>query len=200
MAQIHTPEAHAITGGSRSVLVGDIDSGMDFEHPDLAPNYDAANSTDCSSGAPATLPPDNDLLGHGTHTAGTIAAALERRRHRRCRAERADRRASRPISAGLLPVSGDDRLRVHVGRHAPHGRHATTATSPTRGCSTAATIPSNGRSGTRSGGRSSSRCSQGVVVVAAAGNFADDLAHPTQDIISPDTGRARCGGSATTAP
>jgi subtilisin family serine protease len=28
--------------------------------------------------------------------------------------------------------------------------------------------------------------SQGVVVVAAAGNFADDLAHPTQDIISPD--------------
>ena len=30
--------------------------------------------------------------------------------------------------------------------------------------------------------------SQGVVVVAAAGNFADDLAHPTQDIVSPDTG------------
>ncbi len=30
--------------------------------------------------------------------------------------------------------------------------------------------------------------SRGVVVVAAAGNFADDLAHPTQDIISPDTG------------
>jgi lantibiotic leader peptide-processing serine protease len=75
MAQIHTPEAHAITGGSRSVLVGDIDSGMDFTHPDLAPNYDAANSTDCSSGAPAALPPDNDLLGHGTHTAGIIAAA-----------------------------------------------------------------------------------------------------------------------------
>src|SRR5207247_10594606 len=75
MGQIDTPEAHAITGGSRSVLVGDIDSGMDFTHPDLAPNYDAANSTDCSSGAPATLPPANDLLGHGTHTAGTIAAA-----------------------------------------------------------------------------------------------------------------------------
>ena len=31
MAQIHTPEAHAITGGSSSVLVGDIDSGMDVE-------------------------------------------------------------------------------------------------------------------------------------------------------------------------
>src|SRR5439155_2002025 len=29
---------------------------------------------------------------------------------------------------------------------------------------------------------------QGVTVVAALGNFEDDLAHPTQDIISPDTG------------
>jgi subtilisin family serine protease len=75
MAQIHTPEAHAIAGGSSSVLVGDIDSGIDFQHPDLAPNYDAANSTDCSSGAPAPLPSGNDLLGHGTHTAGTIASA-----------------------------------------------------------------------------------------------------------------------------
>jgi hypothetical protein len=46
MAQIHTPEAHAVTGGDRSVLVGDIDSGLDFTHPDIAPNYDAANSAD----------------------------------------------------------------------------------------------------------------------------------------------------------
>ena len=28
----------------------------------------------------------------------------------------------------------------------------------------------------------------GVTVVAALGNFSDDLAHPTQDVISPDTG------------
>jgi lantibiotic leader peptide-processing serine protease len=75
MRQIHTPEAHAITGGSPEVLVGDIDTGLDFTHPDLAPNYDAANSTDCSSGAPAPLLPGNDVFGHGTHTAGTIAAA-----------------------------------------------------------------------------------------------------------------------------
>src|SRR5712691_214510 len=43
MKQIHAPEAHKITGGSRSVLVGDIDTGMDFKHPDLKPNIDFAN-------------------------------------------------------------------------------------------------------------------------------------------------------------
>ncbi|MEO6715607.1 MAG: S8 family serine peptidase [Mycobacteriales bacterium] len=75
MRQIHTPEAHAITGGSRSVLVGDIDTGLDFTHPDLAANYSAADSADCSSGAPTPLLAGNDVNGHGTHTAGTIAAA-----------------------------------------------------------------------------------------------------------------------------
>ena len=73
MVQIHVPEAHAINSGSPSVVVGDIDTGLDFTHPDLAPNYDAANSVDCTSGAPAPLLPGNDVNGHGTHTAGTIA-------------------------------------------------------------------------------------------------------------------------------
>ena len=76
MAQIHAPEAHAITGGSPAVLVGDIDTGLDYTHPDLAPNVDSADSVNCVSGAPvpgaAAAMDDN---GHGTHTAGTIAAA-----------------------------------------------------------------------------------------------------------------------------
>src|SRR5436305_3502807 len=33
--QLRTPAAHAITGGSPAVLVGDIDTGTDFNHPDL---------------------------------------------------------------------------------------------------------------------------------------------------------------------
>ena len=75
MAQIHAFEAHAISGGSPSVVVGDVDTGLDFNHPDIKPNFDAANSTDCSSGAPQPLLAGNDVNGHGTHTAGTIAAA-----------------------------------------------------------------------------------------------------------------------------
>ena len=76
MVQIHAPEARAINGGSPSVVVGDIDTGLDFTHPDLAPNVDFANSVSCVGGVanpdPAAWADDN---GHGTHTAGTIAAA-----------------------------------------------------------------------------------------------------------------------------
>src|SRR3954447_19064648 len=75
MRQIHTPEAHAITGGSPAVLVGDIDTGIDFNHPDLRQNIDVANSVNCVSGAPVPGLAAQDDDGHGTHTAGTIAAA-----------------------------------------------------------------------------------------------------------------------------
>jgi subtilisin family serine protease len=75
MRQIHTPEAHAITGGSPAVLVGDIDTGIDFNHPDLRQNIDVANSVNCVSGAPVPGLAAQDDNGHGTHTAGTIAAA-----------------------------------------------------------------------------------------------------------------------------
>jgi len=75
MTQIHAPEAQSINDGDSSVLVADLDTGLDFTHPDLAPVYDAANSTDCSSGTPQPLLAGNDAAGHGTHTAGTIAAA-----------------------------------------------------------------------------------------------------------------------------
>lgn len=75
MRQIHAPEAHAITGGSPSVLVGDIDTGIDFTHPDLAPNISIANSVNCEGGVPVPGVAAQDDNGHGTHTAGTIAAA-----------------------------------------------------------------------------------------------------------------------------
>src|SRR5215472_2597354 len=75
MNQINTPAAHAITGGSPSVVVGDIDTGLDFTHADLAPNVDFADSVSCIGGVPNTNRSAwNDDNGHGTHTAGTIAA------------------------------------------------------------------------------------------------------------------------------
>jgi len=76
MVQIHAPEARAINGGSPSVVVGDIDTGLDWTHPDLAANVDFANSVSCVGGVPDPNPAAwDDDNGHGTHTAGTIAAA-----------------------------------------------------------------------------------------------------------------------------
>jgi subtilisin family serine protease len=76
MDQIQAPQARAINGGSPSVVVGDIDTGLDYTHPDLAPNVDFANSVSCLGGVPDQSPAAwNDQNGHGTHTAGTIAAA-----------------------------------------------------------------------------------------------------------------------------
>jgi subtilisin family serine protease len=78
MRQIHAFEAQRVTSGSRRVLVGDIDTGLDYTHPDLRENVDFRNSVSCIGGAPNQAPSawlDDD--GHGTHTAGTIAASAE---------------------------------------------------------------------------------------------------------------------------
>ena len=76
MIQIRTPEAHSITGGSPAVVVGNIDTGVDKDHPDLQANLDFANSCSCIGGVPDQDPNAwDDHRGHGTHTAGTIAAA-----------------------------------------------------------------------------------------------------------------------------
>ena len=76
MVQIHVPEAHEINSGDPSVVVGDIDTGIQYTHPDLAANVDFTNSVSCVSGVPDQTPAAwNDDNGHGTHTAGTIAAA-----------------------------------------------------------------------------------------------------------------------------
>jgi hypothetical protein len=52
MRQMHTPEAHAITGGSPAVVAGTIDTGVDYRHPDLRQNISDADSANCLSGAP----------------------------------------------------------------------------------------------------------------------------------------------------
>jgi len=184
MRQIHTPEAHAITGGSPAVLVGDIDTGIDFTHPDLASNIDVANSVNCVSGAPVPGLAAQDDNGHGTHTAGTIAAADN--------------------GIGIVGVAPNVRIAgIKAGNAAGFffpeavicafiwaGTHNVDVTNNSY---FADPYLFNCRNDPvqRAIWKAEQRAirfamNNGVTVVSAEGNEAEDLSHPSRDITSPD--------------
>jgi lantibiotic leader peptide-processing serine protease len=184
MRQIHTPQAHAITGGSPSVLVGDIDTGIDFDHPDLQANIDVANSVNCVTGAPVPGLAAQDDNGHGTHTAGTIAAAAN--------------------GVGIVGVAPNVKVAGIKSGNAdgfffPQAVicgfmwAATHHMDVTNNSYFADPWEYNCRNDPvqRAIWKAEQRAilyaeQQGVTVVAAEGNDSDDTAHPTQDQTSPD--------------
>ncbi|MBT9256235.1 S8 family serine peptidase [Phycicoccus sp. MAQZ13P-2] len=86
MDMIGAPQAHRTEMGDKRVRVGVMDTGVDGSHPDLAPNFDRRLSRNFVTDMPdidgpceyagCVDPADHDDDGHGTHVAGTIAAAM----------------------------------------------------------------------------------------------------------------------------
>ncbi|NKE63576.1 S8 family serine peptidase [Lentzea sp. PSKA42] len=76
MTQIGADKAWAVNQGSATVTVGVLDTGVDDLHDDLKANFDSANSASCAYGKLDTRAGSwRDTDTHGTHVAGTIAAA-----------------------------------------------------------------------------------------------------------------------------
>ncbi|MFC7618337.1 S8 family serine peptidase [Actinokineospora soli] len=76
MSQIGADKAWAVNQGSPDVTVGILDTGVDDQHYDLKANFDAANSASCAYGKLDTRAGSwRDTGTHGTHVAGTVAAA-----------------------------------------------------------------------------------------------------------------------------
>src|SRR3954471_211324 len=185
MRQIHTPAAHAITGGSPAVVVGDIDTGLDYRHPDLRQNVDDAHSANCLSGAPVPgAAAADDDEGHGTHTAGTIAAASN--------------------GYGIVGVAPNVKVAGIKAGNAdgfffPQAVicafmwAGTTHVDVTNNSYFADPYEYNCRNDPvqRAIWKAEQRAiryamNQGVTVVASAGNDSDDESHPSRDVTSPD--------------
>ena len=85
MEEIDAAGARSVTTGERDVRVGIVDTGVDSSHPDLAGAYDKERSRSFVTDMPdvdgecehdgCVDPLGTDDAGHGTHVAGTVAAA-----------------------------------------------------------------------------------------------------------------------------
>jgi lantibiotic leader peptide-processing serine protease len=199
--------SYARRQGSKAVRVGIMDTGVDGDHPDIAPNFDRALSRNFTRDNPepgvddgacevpsCVDPPDVDDDGHGTHVAGTIGAALN------------------GIGVGGV-APAVDLVNVRVGQDSGffllqpflngltyaadngidvvnmsffidpwlYNCRTNPADSPAEQAQQAAVIDMTQRAVDYARAR-------GVTLIAAAGNQATDLGNPTVDTTSPDYG------------
>ncbi|HEY2058519.1 MAG TPA: S8 family serine peptidase [Amycolatopsis sp.] len=91
LKSVRSDLARTVQPGDKRVKVGVIDTGVDGSHPDIAPNFDKADSRNFTKDIVADVngtvvdgpceyrgcvdPVDHDDNGHGTHVAATIGAA-----------------------------------------------------------------------------------------------------------------------------
>jgi subtilisin family serine protease len=186
MEMIHAPQARKINPGHPQVLVGVLDSGVDATHPDLASAVDPTRSAGCLSGNPDQSPSAwrPTTSPHGTHVAGTIAAAD-------------DGRGITGVAPGVrlasVKVVDDDGF--IYPEYAVCGfmwaaqqkmRIANSSYSLDPWLLTCSNAPGQAVAYEALRRAVSYATAQGVLSIAAAGNGGMDLANPRQDLRSPD--------------
>lgn len=176
----------------QGVRVAVLDTGFDLNHPDLAPNINHALSADMTGqGLQYTLP---DPFSHGTHTAGTVAAAdngfgtigvapeaelmLVKVLYDQGFGSFGD------ILAGVYYAAdnGADIISMSLGGYFP--RHLDTGPNKLTVATNHAAIYAR---------------QQGAIVIAAAGNDATDYDH-SQDLIHLPSGATKVLSVSATAP
>jgi subtilisin family serine protease len=196
MEVINAEAAHGLATGN-GVKVGVIDGGVDFDHPDLAGGIDVALSCSFIFDTTPTADPQEvangdcsnktavqDLQGHGTHVSTTIAGRINDIGIAGVAPEATivGLKACTIVGfcfadsvAAALRYAGDQQLDVvNLSLFADPYLYLC-ANEPTQRA-----ILKDLQDAARYAQQ------RGVVIVASAGNQADDLGHPTFDDISPD--------------
>lgn len=197
MRVINAGAAHAKSATGAGVTVGIIDSGVDLNHPDLAGGIDVARSCSFINSSTPTADPQEvangncvnkaavqDLQGHGTHVATTVAARANGfgivgvAPESTIVALKACTIAGYCFAdsvAAALRYAGDQRLSVvNLSLFADPYLYYCANEADQRA------ILKDLQNAARYAQQ------RGVVIVASAGNEADDLGHPVSDDISPD--------------
>jgi subtilisin family serine protease len=189
--------SYAVDRGA-GVKVGDLDTGIDLAHPDIAPNLDLAEScsfiyasTPTSDPSERVTPGDcsnksaiQDLNGHGTHTAGTMASPINGLGIAGVAPSATIVALKGGTAAGYFFTQSVVDGLVYAGDHGLDVVNMSFFADPWLfNCRS----DGDQRAIVSAISRAAAYAQQkGVVLVAAAGNEGIDLNHPVQDEISPD--------------
>ena len=197
MAIINAGDANYAKATGKGVKVGVIDGGVDVNHPDIAPNLDlslscsfifddtpTADTSEIANGDCSNKAAVQDLGGHGTHVASTIAAPVNgigiagvapEATIVALKACTVDGFCFADSVAAALRYAGDQRLDVvNLSLFADPYLYYCKSDAEQRA------ILKELESAARYAEQ------RGVLIVASAGNEVADLQHPEIDDVSPD--------------
>jgi subtilisin family serine protease len=189
-------QSYAVNRGA-GATIGDMDTGIDLTHPDIAPNLDVGLS--CSfitSGNPNADPAEvangdcsnknavQDLNGHGTHTASEAASPINGIGTAGVAPEATIVALKAGNAEGFFFTQEVTDAMIYAGDHHLDVVNMSFFADPWLfNCKNDA----DQRAIVKAISKASRYAQQhGVVMVAAQGNEAIDLAHPVTDEISPD--------------